>query len=220
MFLLQVSVVQQSESAVLTPVDISPLSLIFFPFRIPQSIKWSSLGCTVGSYQLPILYIVVDGSVYTPILFFQCIPSPLSSHNAYVYSLHLGLYFCFANKIICIIFLGEGNGNPLQYSRLENLMDGGAWQAVVHRVAKSRTRLSDFTFTFPFMQWRRKWQPTPVFLSGECQGQGSLVGCRLWGRIESDTTEVTQQQQQTTELAGGEGTNQGQRQGNINTDER
>ena len=41
----------------------------------------------------------------------------------------------------------------------------------------------------------RKWQPTPVFLPGECQGRGSLVGCRLWGRTESDTTEATQQQQ-------------------------
>ena len=46
------------------------------------------------------------------------------------------------------------------------------------------------------MHWRRKWQPTPVFLPGESQGRGSLVGYRLWGRTESDTTEVTQQQQQ------------------------
>ena len=45
------------------------------------------------------------------------------------------------------------------------------------------------------MHWRRKWQPTPVFLPGESQGHGSLVGCRLWGRTESDTTEATQQQQ-------------------------
>ena len=59
-----------------------------------------------------------------------------------------------------------------------------------------KTRLSDFTFTFTFMHWRRKWQPTPVFLPGESQGRGSLVGCRLWGHTESDTTEVTQQQQQ------------------------
>ena len=44
---------------------------------------------------------------------------------------------------------------------------------------------------FPFMHWRRKWQPTPVFLPGESQGWGSLVGCRLWGRTESDTTEAT-----------------------------
>ena len=42
---------------------------------------------------------------------------------------------------------------------------------------------------FTFMHWRRKWQPTPVFLPGESQGRGSLVGCRLWGRTESDTTE-------------------------------
>ena len=40
-----------------------------------------------------------------------------------------------------------------------------------------------------FMHWRRKWQPTPVFLPGESQGRGSLVGCHLWGRTESDTTE-------------------------------
>ena len=45
------------------------------------------------------------------------------------------------------------------------------------------------------MHWRRKWQPTPVFLPGESQGRGSLVGCSPWGREESDTTEVTWQQQ-------------------------
>ena len=44
---------------------------------------------------------------------------------------------------------------------------------------------------FTFMHWKRKWQPTPVFLPGESQGRGSLVGCRLWGRTESDMTEVT-----------------------------
>ena len=47
-------------------------------------------------------------------------------------------------------FGGEGNGTPLQYSCLENPMDGGAWWAAVHGVAKSRTRLSDFIFTFHF----------------------------------------------------------------------
>ena len=41
------------------------------------------------------------------------------------------------------------------------------------------------------LYWRRKWQPTPVFLPGESQGRGSLVGCRLWGRTELDTTEAT-----------------------------
>ena len=56
------------------------------------------------------------------------------------------------------------------------------------RVGHNRaTSLSLFTF----MHWRRKWQPTPTFLPGESLGWGSLVGCRLWGRTESDTTETT-----------------------------
>ena len=54
-------------------------------------------------------------------------------------------------------------------------------------IQRIRTSLSLFTF----MHWRRKWQPTPVFLPGESQGQGSLEGCRLWGRTESDMTEAT-----------------------------
>ena len=49
-----------------------------------------------------------------------------------------------------MILLGEGNGTPLQYSCLENPMDGGAWWATIHGVAKSQTQLSDFTFTFHF----------------------------------------------------------------------
>ena len=44
---------------------------------------------------------------------------------------------------------------------------------------------------FTFMHWRRKWQPTPVFLPGESQGRGSLVSCHLWGHTESDMTEAT-----------------------------
>ena len=90
-----------------------------------------------------------------------------------------------------IAHTGEGSGAPPQSSRLENPMDRGAWWAAVHGVAKTRARLSDFAFTSRFMHWRRKWQPIPVFLPGESQGWGSLVGCRLWGRAESDTTEVT-----------------------------
>ena len=93
-------------------------------------------------------------------------------------------------------FGGEGNGTPLQYSCLENPMDGGAWWAAVHGVAKSQMPLSDFTFTFHFPALEKEMATTPVFLPGESQGRGSLVGCRLWGRTESDTTEATQQQQQ------------------------
>ena len=60
-----------------------------------------------------------------------------------------GSYFRFLNSVSTLLD-GEGNGTPLQYSCLENPMDGGAWKAAVHGVAKSRTRLSDFLFTFHF----------------------------------------------------------------------
>ena len=70
-------------------------------------------------------------------------------------------------------------------------MDGGAWLAAVHGVEKSQTQLNDFTLTFHFHALEKEMQPTPVFLPGESQGKGSLVGCRLWGHTESDTTEVT-----------------------------
>ena len=63
----------------------------------------------------------------------------------------------YKHVMICNLYLqslrrlpGEGNGNPLQYSCLENPMDRGAWWAAVHGVARSRTGLSDFTFTFHF----------------------------------------------------------------------
>ena len=74
-------------------------------------------------------------------------------------------------------------------------MDRGAWCAAVHGVAKSWARLSDFTFAFHFHALEKE-TATPVFLPGGPQGRGSLVGCRLWGRTESDTTDATQRQQQ------------------------
>ena len=71
------------------------------------------------------------------------------------------------------MYIGEGSGTLLQYSCLENPMDGGAWWAAVHGVTKSWTQLTSLSL-FTFMHWRRKWQPTPVFLPGESQGRGSL----------------------------------------------
>ena len=70
-------------------------------------------------------------------------------------------------------------------------MDRGAWWAAVHGVEKSGTRLSDFTFTFPFHALEKEMATHSSVLAGESQGRGSLVGCRLWGRTESDTTEAT-----------------------------
>ena len=89
-------------------------------------------------------------------------------------------------------------GNPLKYPCLENPMDGGALQAAVHGVAESdATEQIHFHFSLS-MRWRRKWQPTPVFLPVESQGPDSLMGCHLWGHTELDTTEMTQQKQHQT----------------------
>ena len=70
-------------------------------------------------------------------------------------------------------------------------MDGGAWKAADHGVAKSWTRLSGVTFTFPCHALEKEMATHFVFLPGESQGWGSLVGHRLWGRTESDKTEAT-----------------------------
>ena len=89
------------------------------------------------------------------------------------------------------MYIGEGNGTPLQYSCLENPMNGGAWKAVVHGVAEGRTRLSDLTFTFHFHALEKEMATHSSILAWRIPGTGSLVDCRLWGRTESDTTEAT-----------------------------
>ena len=73
----------------------------------------------------------------------------------------------------------------------ENPMDGGAWKAAVHGFARSQTRLSDFTFTFHFDALEKEMTTHSSVLAWRIPGTGSLVGCRLWGRTESDTTEAT-----------------------------
>ena len=70
-------------------------------------------------------------------------------------------------------------------------MDGGAWKAAVHGVAEGRTRLSNFTFTFHLHALEKEMATHSSVLAWRIPGMGRLVGCRLWGRTESDTTEVT-----------------------------
>ena len=72
----------------------------------------------------------------------------------------------------CNINCGEGNGTPLQYSCLENPMDGGAWWAAVHGVAKSQTWLSDFTFTFHFHALEKEMAPHSSVLAWRTPGIG------------------------------------------------
>jgi len=99
-----------------------------------------------------------------------------------------------ANGIISFFLMtniGEGNGTPLQYSCLENPMDGGAWWAAVHGVAQSRARLSDFAFTFHFHALEKEMATHSSVLAWRIAGTGEPGGCPLWGHTESDTTEAT-----------------------------
>ena len=81
-------------------------------------------------------------------------------------------------SLLCmsIIYIGEGNGTPLQYSCLENPMDGGAQEAAVHGVTESRTRLSNFTFTFHFHTLEKEMATHSSILAWRIPGAGSLVG--------------------------------------------
>ena len=128
---------------------------------------------------------------------------------------------------------GVGNDNPLQYSCLETPMDRGAWWASVHRVAKSQTQLKQLSahtwgIGFPGgtggreptcqcrrckrcgfdpqvgkISWRRAWQPSPVFLPRESQGERLWVGYSPLGQKELDTTEATQHAQGTVNWSHG-----------------
>ena len=81
----------------------------------------------------------------------------------------------------------EGSGTPLQYSCLENSMDGRAWKAVVYGVSDGRTRLH---FHFHFHALDKEMATDSSVLAWRIPGTGSLVGCRLWSCTESDMTEV------------------------------
>jgi len=78
-------------------------------------------------------------------------------------------------------FLGEGNGKPLQYSCLENPMDGGAWRAAVHRAAEGRTRLSEFTFTFHFHALEKEMATHSSVLAWRIPGTGEPGGLPSMG---------------------------------------
>ena len=82
---------------------------------------------------------------------------------------------------------GEGNGTPLQYSCLENPMDGGPWWATVHGVAKSRTQLSGFTFTFHFSALEKEMATHSSVLAWRIPGTGEPGGLLSIGVAQSRT---------------------------------
>ena len=93
--------------------------------------------------------------------------------------------------VIILVFIYLVIWHPTPVLLLGKSMDGGAWWAAVHGVAKSRTLLSDFTFTFHFHALEKAMATHSSVPAWRIPGTGDLVGCHLWGRTESDTTEVT-----------------------------
>ena len=97
--------------------------------------------------------------------------------------------YVFEIQILFLLFMGqfgEGNGTPLQYSCLENPMDGGAWWAAVHGVAKSRTWLSDFTFTFHFPALEKEMATHSSMLVWRIPGTGAWWAA-VYGVTQSQT---------------------------------
>ena len=102
------------------------------------------------------------------------------------------MYICIYVSILYLLLVpflwriltnidGEGNGTPLHYSCLENPMDRGAWKAAVHGVAKGRTRLSDFTFTFHFHALEREMATHSSVLAWRIPGMGEPGGLPFMG---------------------------------------
>ena len=88
--------------------------------------------------------------------------------------------------------VGEGNGTPLQYSCLENPMDGGAWKAAIHGVAKSQIQLSDFTFTFHFQALEKETATHSSVLAWRIPGTGEPGGLPSMGlhRVRHDWSDL------------------------------
>ena len=109
----------------------------------------------------------MEGTCYTDYSFPGLLKHMAASHTVSGFFLKT---FFLLSSIVCV---GEGDGTPLQYSCLENPMDGGAWWAAVHGVAEGQTRLSDFTFTFHFRA-----------LEKEMATQSSVLAWRIPGTEE------------------------------------
>ena len=119
---------------------------------------------------------------------------PLPVHLLFTYQF-LKLIYPFFEILNCrpLYWLsGEGNGNPLQYSCLENPMDGGAWWAAVHGVLKSRTRLSDFTVTFHFHALEKEMTTYSSVLAWRIPGIGEPGGLLSMGshRVGHDWSDL------------------------------
>ena len=140
---------------------------------------WNSLACSMIQRMLAVWTLV-------PLPFLKPAWTSGSSQLTYCWSL--------AWRILSVtsVWDGEGNGTPLQYSCLENPMDGGAWWAAVHGIAKSRTRPSDFTFTFAFHTLEKEMAAHSSVLAWRTPGTGKPGGLPSMGshRVRHDWSDL------------------------------
>ena len=159
--------------------------LKYFAVRDPVNLWMLQKTCM---YSLPVPWIIISISPYFK-------NSPLLIQN-WGQNLKQGLHHCPVSSLVIFYYrlirvmekAMATHSSPLAW-KIPWMEEPGRLQSTGSlRVGHDwATSLSLFTF----MHWRRKWQPTPMFLPGESQGRWSLVGCRLWGRTESNTTEAT-----------------------------
>ena len=111
------------------------------------------------------------------------LPSPIALTRLTFFGKVISLLFNMLSKLV----IREGNGTPLQYSCLENPMDRGAWWAAVHGVAKSQTRLSDFTLTFHFDALEKEMATHSSVLAWRIPGTGGAWWAAVYGVTQSRT---------------------------------
>ena len=166
----------------------------FFNLRHPiisvicvLSLSFHNLYLLSVSVYLPMFVYI---SIIYLFIYLSCISIFVSSGSFYL-CIYLPIYYLYLATYISIIYIFlpiTSHSSTLGWKIPWMEEPGGLQPMGSLRVGLDwATSLSLFTFT----HWRRKGQPTPVFLPGESQGRGSLVGCRLWGHTESDTTEAT-----------------------------
>ena len=139
-----------------------------------------------------LLYSLKSGRLTPPVPFFF-LKIALAIQGFLFFHTNLKLFILVLWKIPLVAWWGrEGNGTPLQYSCLENPMDGGAWWAAVHGVADSQTRLSDFTFTFHFHALEKEMATHSSSLAWRIPGTGEPGGLPSMGshRVGHDWSDL------------------------------
>ena len=151
----------------------------------PHGLQYARLPCTSPSLRFAQTHVHWVGDAIQPS--HSLLPSSPPAFNLSsirVLFNESALHIRWPNSLLSLDYLdlkldigyGEGNGNPLQYPYLENPMDGGAWWAVVHGVAKSQTRLSDFPFTFHFHALEKEMATHSSVLAWRIPGTGESGG--------------------------------------------